>query len=400
MKILLLLFGLLPVLTGLAHEQSIELIAGTGTQQIFFVDCSELKCDSDSIRLIGEDGADVPFSLDWRYDLEPHADRHLATSGRHIRIPDGFTSRWFAPASENRFRRLGWLSFNKTPGVERYRLNFREGKPASARSNPTVRAWWMELFLDPELRNVKQLQSKNELIPLPDGGVECTTTFFWPKSMFCADSRLKGRRLLALARLSGDNECIVFNVPFRNQMSKDRPVVSCYAVANAEHDNAMDNLIEGRVDSSSDELFREPVQSGMHIFKSQPEKRSRVHFFHLQSPPEHGGVEIKINSSLFNLGDAVKIHTAGFGEEQLYTVRPGIERVDTWEPGGYTICSELQDTSGKVISVFQGDSFQLQDIPLGNCNLTVTLTSRRKIPENIATRIFPVEIQKGPDWEK
>ena len=145
MKILLLLFGLLPVLTGLAHEQSIELIAGTGTQQIFFVDCSELKCDSDSIRLIGEDGADVPFSLDWRYDLEPHADRHLATSGRHPH-PGRLHFKMVRPASENRFGGWAGLSFNKTPGVG-VTGSTRE-KPASARSNQPCGLWWMELFLD------------------------------------------------------------------------------------------------------------------------------------------------------------------------------------------------------------------------------------------------------------
>ncbi len=392
MKSLLLFAGLYLATVCTAAEQQLELLAGKAETQVFYLACQQLQITPASLRLTGADGVEVPFSLDWRYELPPDIDRNYGSSGRFVSKPDGFYSKWQAPASENRFANLGWLSFQRRQGVEKYILTYTTGETGNAaRPNPAVRPWWIELMRDPELQNLKQLTFKDKTLTAhPEGGVKFSQSFFWPQRCYLLDEQLKGRRLLAMTRVAncGGN----FNVPFYNAVLKKNSVINCYFVA----EEPSDFLVEGRVDNRPGDFFRSR-RGGLSFRKSATEKDGRMWFFHLQSPPENGGIDIRLNSALFNLGDRARLSIAGFERELMYQVRPGVARVENWEPE-FAVRAELQSQAGQLLKTYNSASFLLTDLTAGNYSLAVTLHSQRKIPEVIAAKNFVFELQVGPDW--
>jgi len=380
-----------------AAEKQIELIAGQEETQVFFLACADLHIAPASLRLTCPDGTDVPFSLDWRYDIPAKFDRHYASNGRYVAKPDGFYSKWNAPADENQFSHLGWLSFQKHPGIERYILAYHIEAGGvldhTARPHPDVRPWWIEIMRDSELQDLKQLSFKEGTLSVhPNGGVEFSRTFWWPKESYLLNEQLEGRRLIAFTRLAGCNG--FFTVPFFNAVLLKNPVINCY-FSSAE---PIDHLIEGRTGGRTETLFRS-TRGGLSLLgKTTPEKRGRMYFFHLQSPPEDGGIEIRLNSTLFNRGDRARLSVSGFGHELMYLLMPGVERVENWE-AEYTIQADLKNGNGHQVATYDTVSFQLSDIPSGCYTLEVALHSQRKITEIIVAKNFPVEIQTGPDWD-
>ncbi len=392
MKALFLLAGLLLAASGAAAGQQLEFLAGKAETQVFFLDCQQLQIETASLRLTDCQGNEVPFSLDWRWELPPDIDRNYGSDGRFAPKANGYYSKWFAPAQERRFAQLGWLSFRKSPGCEKYILSFATGPgAASARPAPALRPWWIELMCDPLLQDLSKLTfADGSLTAHPEGGVEFTKSFFWPQGCYLVSEQLKGRRLMAMTRLAncGGN----FNVPFFNAVIKKTTVINCYFKV----DSPTDFLVEGRVDNLPGELFR-TWRGGLYLGKDQPAGKGRMWFFHLQSPPESGGIDMRLNSTLFNLGDRARITVAGFEHELLYQAAPGLARVENWEPE-YTVLVKLLDRDGREVASCHSAAFPLTGLAPGRYTMDVSLHSKRKNPEVIAAQTFAFELQNGPDW--
>ncbi len=371
----------------------LELVAGTAETQVFFVDAKRLQMNSASFRLTGADGAEVPFSFDVRYTAPPGADRRFF-NGRFVPKPNGYHSKWNAPAAEEAFAHPGWLSFRKRPGVDRYTLSYTTGAPNATqhRPNPAIRPWWIELMVDPELRDLGMLTFKaGTLTALPEGGVEVSRSFQWKAGAYAVDDRLKGRRLIAVLRSAGLDG--YFNVPFYNPIITKTNAINGYFTS--PQGAPTDVCIEGRVADQPGDLFRMP-QGAMSLRGIQ--QPGQVHAFHLQSPPEEIPITVKLNSSLYHLGDRLRITPDGLGHELLHPLAPGIARVDRWKPEECSIATSLKTDDGKTVKTFTGLEFPLEGVPPGQYHLEVTLQSRRTTPETVVTESFPIEIQVGPRW--
>lgn len=380
-------------LPAVAEVSSLELVAGKEETQVFLINARRLQADSSSFRLTGADGTDIPFSFDLRYAPPADADRQFF-NGRFVPKPNGYHSKWSAPASESRFTHPGWLSFRKQAGVERYTLTYTAGTPDAVRPrpNPAVRPWWIELMHDPQLHDTGYLSFRaGTLTQLPDGGVEISRSFRWNADAYVADPRLKGRRLIALLRSAGLDG--YFSVPFYNPLISKTNAINGYfkSLPGAP----TDLCVEGRVADRPGDLFRSPHGS----MNARPvQEAGQVYALYLQSPPEEIPITVKLNSSLYHLGDRLRITTDGLGYELLHPVTPDIARMERWEPEEALITAALKKHNGKTVKTFTGHECRLEGVPSGKYHLEVTLQSRRSIPETIATERFAVEIQDGPGW--
>lgn len=386
-------FSAAGLLAAAAKSVQLELVAGTEQTQTFYIDAKHLRADSSSFRLTGADGSEVAFSFDLRYAPPADADRHFF-NGRFVPKPNGYHSKWSAPASQEAFAHPGWLSFKKQPGVERYTLTYTTGTPDTVRPRPnaTLRPWWIELMHDPQLHDPELLSfRKGTLSQLPDGGVEISHSFRWHADAYIADPRLKGRRLIAVLRSAGLNG--FFSVPFYNPLIPRTNAINGYF--KTPPGAPTDLCVEGRVANRSGDLFRGPY-GFMNVRPVQ--EVGQVHALYLQSPPEEIPITVKLNSRLYHLGDRLRITTDGLGHELLHPVGPGIARVERWEPKECTIVASLKTPDGKAVKTFTGEVFRLEGVSPGFYRLEVALQSRRAIPETIVTKTFAVEIQNGPVW--
>ncbi|NLF93381.1 MAG: hypothetical protein GX564_05790 [Oligosphaeraceae bacterium] len=393
MKAFLVLAVLSLAAIGMAAGEQLEFLAGQAETQVFFLDCQQLQIVTASLRLTDCQGHDVPFSLDWRWELPPDLDRNYGSDGRFAAKPNGYSSKWLAPAQESRFAQLGWLSFRKRPGCEKYTLRFATGTgAATARPAPDLRPWWIELMRDPLLQDLSKLTSAaGSLTAHPDGGVEFAKSFFWPQGCYLVGEPLKGRRLMAMTRLASCSGN--FNVPFYNAVIKKTTAINCYFKV----DSPTDILVESRVDNLPGELFR-TTRGGLFLGKDQTAGKGRMWFFHLQSPPENGGIDMRLNATLFNLGDQARITVSGFGHELLYQAAPGLARVENWEPE-YNVLVKLLDPDGREVASCHSAAFPLTGLAPGRYTMAVSLHSKRENPEVIAAQAFAFELQNGPDWK-
>ncbi|HWL54454.1 MAG TPA: hypothetical protein VNQ90_18590 [Chthoniobacteraceae bacterium] len=381
-----------------SEAAALELVTGKEETQVFFIDARRLQADSATFRLTGADGAEVPFSFDLRWTSPEGAQPHYF-NGRFVPRPNGIHSKRSAPAAEAAFTHPGWLSFRKRPGVDRYTLTYANGTPEAAqpRPNAAVRAWWIELMHDPGLHDPEALSSgKESVTALPGGGIEVNRSFRWKADAYTPDSRLKGRRLVAMFRSAGlaGN----FTVPFHNPFLSRSGAINCYFENTTGA--PIDVWVEGRVADHAGDLLRTPGDT-LRMNLKKMKQPGQVYAFHLQSPPEEIPVTVKLNSSLYHLGDRLRITIDGLGYELLHPLAPELARLDRWEPEETSITATLKTPGGKTVKTFSGrHEIRLRGVPPGRYHLEVMLKSRRPIPETIARESFPIEIQNGPRWEK
>ena len=126
---------------GTGARQEVFLPCRGGTLETYFLDLGALKVDTSSLRLTAPDGREISFSLDDRLQLPVRPDSvELPIDGGSRHSKDS------APAEENRFRALGWLSFRAPADVTGCKLSFVGGVGrAVAQPNRSVRPWWIDV---------------------------------------------------------------------------------------------------------------------------------------------------------------------------------------------------------------------------------------------------------------
>ncbi|MBQ9754791.1 MAG: hypothetical protein IJV93_08595, partial [Lentisphaeria bacterium] len=178
-----------------AREYTVKLLAVPGEEQIFFLDLRHTGADSSTFSLTTPDGKKIPFSFDMQLC-------RVQDKGKYQSSVNGYYSKAVAPSSEKKFEIPGFLSFRAVPGVKEYIFKFKDGaKETLSRPDPGVRGWWIEIMRDPELKNPRYIKGrKGHYKVLPQGGVECSSSFRIPRAATTADKRIAGRRIFALVR--------------------------------------------------------------------------------------------------------------------------------------------------------------------------------------------------------
>jgi len=372
-----------------AAEYRIELPAGGGKDAVYFLDFSRFPADSASFRLTTSAGQDIPFSFDWRLVPAP-----LKPGAR----PDGFYSKAQAPASAKRFAVPGWLSFAAVPGAAFYEFSFQEGAEAPRpRPNPAVRAWWIEVMRDPDLRDLKHLAYPKDTVKVLARGIEFQRSFSWRLSALQVDERCQGRRIVALLTAMGQDTSF-YALPFPNAVITQVGAIHPYLklTPGVETDVCTQGLIANR----PGEIFR-GSRAMFHIAKPP----LVIYSHHVQLPPQDHSVDLRLASTLVNLGDTLQVVPSGLQQETLYPLRfalPGnrvlpASRLDVWGDD-YDVAVRLLTLKGEVRQSYPALTFKLTGVEPGEYVLEAALLSRRHNPEPIIRKEFALTVQQGPQW--
>ena len=372
-----------------AKDYKVELEAVPGEEQVFFLELSGTGADSSTFQLTGPDGREIPFSFDMRI-ARPE------TPGKFNPPADGFHSRVSAPASEERFMKPGYLSFRRETDAKRYTLTFRDGAEKTLpRPNPAVRAFWIELVRDPDLKEKTHMGVyRGTLKMLPGGGVEFDRPFSinrqkttaFRADMKQADPRICGRRIIGLVRCEGPFS--FWNVILKNAVRKDAVALSCYFTP--QPGVILDLCSEGILDKD------QSGNSNPRFFNTEYVKGPcRIYCFHVQLPPSDHAVGVKLKSDIVNLDEMISLEPFGLGCDNIMPFESGgIKgyRVGRWE-GRPDARYSLRNAEGKVVKSGSGLQFKLSEIREGRYHLDVELLING-IPAIRQT--FPLTVQRSP----
>ena len=367
-------------LTATAKEFKIELEAVPGEDQVFFLDLASTGADSSTFRLTDPEGKEIPFSFDFRI-VRP------AVAGKYQKPVDGYYSKDTAPASENRFLQPGWLSFKKT-GAKKYFLTFLDGaRETLPRPNPSVRAWWIEIMRDPELKSMKYIgYPKNSAKALSGGGIEFTRPIqFWMRGT-TADSRINGRRILSLMRCEGD--FTFYSIRLKSAVRKNGSAIACYF--KPVPGEVIDLCAEGII-GQENTIKPNTYFAGVEYVKGL----SRIYSFRVQLPPSEHSIGIKLKSDVFNRDEKVDFESFGTGYENIVPFESGGikgARVGVWT-GKPTVKYSLNDAGGKKVKSGTGMQFKLDSVKAGRYQLETELLLD---DISVGKKCFPVIVQEKP----
>ena len=359
--------ALLSVLT------TVRLPVEPGAQETYFLPLGELGADSSTFTLKTVAGADVPFSFDARIDYPE--------DGQYRPPADGRRSTESAPSAEDRYRRLGWLSFRAPEGADELAFSFRTGAAKTAeRPNPSVRTWWVELVREPPKfgETGVALKAGKAIVMGPSafadlaaiGGRRVVT--YW--RTVAADGKADGHLGLRLPNKAG----------YQN-------LLSVYFAARSEE---TDSIADGIVKDGAT-AFSHPSRA-LELLVQQP---VRVLDLKVQSAPRARPDGLHLQSDLFYAGDTVRISLLSGHGEILVDFTDGEvrgQRVVT-VPDGATLrtVSCLRDAGGHKLRVGEGRTFPLKGIAAGRYSLQVlTLLGQKKL----SSVSFPIKVEKGPKW--
>ena len=364
-----------------AREYTVKLLAVPGEEQIFFLDLRNTGADSSTFSLTTPDGKKIPFSFDMQLC-------RVQDKGKYQSSVNGYYSKAVAPSSEKKFEIPGFLSFKAVPGVKEYIFKFQDGaKETLSRPDPGVRGWWIEIMRDPELKNPRYIKGrKGHYKVLPQGGVECTSSFRIPRAATTADKRIAGRRIFALVRCQGPVS--YFTIDLKNGVWDRTSAIACYFPPSPEvmQDICAEGLLASEnVFPKRNFFWRCEYVKGPSTFKG----------IHVQLPPMGREMGVALDSDLFNTGDVIEIKPyGGKGESGIPFESGSVKgvRYGIWTGAtevNYTLC----DASGKVSLKGKGKKIHLDRIKEG----TYTLTLRLYLDGVFAMKKeFSIKIQPSP----
>ena len=364
-----------------AREYTVKLLAVPGEEQIFFLDLRNTGADSSTFSLTTPDGKKIPFSFDMQLC-------RVQDKGKYQSSVNGYYSKAVAPSSEKKFEIPGFLSFRAVPGVKEYIFKFQDGaKETLSRPDPGVRGWWIEIMRDPELKNPRYIKgSKGRYKVLPQGGVECTSSFRIPRTATTADKRIAGRRIFALVRCQGPVS--YFTIDLKNGAWDRTSAIACYFPPSP--DVMQDICAEGLLASENvfpkrNFFWRCEYVKGASTFKR----------IHVQLPPIGREMGASIDSDLYNEGDVVTIKPYGGSGESAIPFESGSikgMRYGVWQ-GEIDLVFELKNSAGKTLLKGKGNTLSLKKVKPGSYVLTVdiylggTFAMKKK---------FPLQVQISP----
>jgi len=380
---IILLFCFLVALTLSAADYAVELISVPGEDQVYFLDLAGTGADSSTFKVTTPDGKEVLFSFDMRIALP-------VKPGQYQPPPDGFYSKEISPASQNRFRQPGWLSFKQVPGVKKYLFTFTDGaKTTDARPNPSVRTWWIEIVCDPEFTELENLNCYNgTLKKLEKGGFEADRTVRWDSRILKFDNRAKGRRIVGLLRCQGDGEHY-YTISFPSAVPNRSTAIMNYfkLVPGVETEICGEGII---ANPKEDLLLKGRAGTFEYI-----KKTTRVMSLNVQLPPSESKVGVKLKSDLLNVNDTVEFEPFGLGYENILPFTSGGiagYRVGCWT-GKPEIHYQLLDCKGKTVISGSGLKFKLNGVDEGKYMLELELLADGN---PVCKQNISLDIQSGP----
>ena len=344
-----------------AREYTVKLLAVPGEEQIFFLDLRNTGADSSTFSLTTPDGKKIPFSFDMQLC-------RVQDKGKYQSSVNGYYSKAVAPSSEKKFEIPGFLSFRAVPGVKEYIFKFKDGaKETLSRPDPGVRGWWIEIMRDPELKNPRYIKgSKDRYKVLPQGGVECSSSFRIPRAATTADKRIAGRRIFALVRCQGPVS--YFTIDLKNGVWDRTSAIACYFPPSPEvmQDICAEGLLASEnVFPKRNFFWRCEYVKGPSTFKG----------IHVQLPPIGRELGVSLRSDLFNQGDMVELFSfGGIGESAVPFESGAVKglRYGIWK-GKRELAYELKDLQKNSCLKGKGSQFTLKNVKAGTYILTVEL---------------------------
>ena len=364
-----------------AREYTVKLQAVPGEEQIFFLDLRNTGADSSTFSLTTPDGKKIPFSFDMQLC-------RVQDKGKYQSSVNGYYSKAVAPSSEKKFEIPGFLSFKAVPGVKEYIFKFQDGaKETLSRPDPGVRGWWIEIMRDPELKNPRYIRgSKDRYKVLPQGGVECSSSFRIPRAATTADKRIAGRRIFALVRCQGPVS--YFTIDLKNGVWDRTSAIACYFPPSPEV--MQDICAEGLL--ASENVFPKRNFFWRCEYVKGPSTFKRIH---VQLPPIGREMGASIDSDLYNEGDVINIKPYGGSGESAIPFESGSikgMRYGVWQ-GEVDLVFELKNSAGKTLLKGKGNTLSLKKVKPGSYVLTVdiylggTFAMQKK---------FPLQVQISP----
>ena len=364
-----------------AREYTVKLQAVPGEEQIFFLDLRHTGADSSTFSLTTPDGKKIPFSFDMQLC-------RVQDKGKYQSSVNGYYSKAVAPSSEKKFEIPGFLSFRAVPGVKEYIFKFKDGaKETLSRPDPGVRGWWIEIMRDPGLKNPRYIKGrKGHYKVLPQGGVECSSSFRIPRAATTADKRIAGRRIFALVRCQGPVS--YFTIDLKNGVWDRTSAIACYFPPSPEvmQDICAEGLLASEnVFPKRNFFWRCEYVKGASTFKE----------IHVQLPPIGREMGASIDSDLYNEGDVINIKPYGGSGESAIPFESGSikgMRYGVWQ-GEVDLVFELKNSAGKTLLKGKGNTLSLKKVKPGSYVLTVdiylggTFAMQKK---------FPLQVQISP----
>ena len=364
-----------------AREYTVKLQAVPGEEQIFFLDLRNTGADSSTFSLTTPDGKKIPFSFDMQLC-------RVQDKGKYQSSVNGYYSKAVAPSSEKKFEIPGFLSFRAVPGIKEYIFKFQDGaKETLSRPDPGVRGWWIEIMRDPELKNPRYIKGrKGHYKVLPQGGVECSSSFRIPRAATTADKRIAGRRIFALVRCQGPVS--YFTIDLKNGVWDRTSAIACYFPPSPEimQDICAEGLLASEnVFPKRNFFWRCEYVKGPSTFKE----------IHVQLPPIGREMGASIDSDLYNEGDVINIKPYGGSGESAIPFESGSikgMRYGVWQ-GEVDLVFELKNSAGKTLLKGKGNTLSLKKVKPGSYVLTVdiylggTFAMQKK---------FPLQVQISP----
>ena len=358
-----LLLPILLVFSLSAAEKVMRLPVNSAQQQeVWFIDLSAVRIKNGSFGLRSEKNEPLSFSLDKRYGP-------IHSSGQYVRPADGFYTKHLAPMDSSSLVQVGLISFYPPKGSRYCELFYTEGDEAiSAKPDPSIRPWWVEIFKDPFLKeNISrpsyskagksQIDKKEEGFLFEKINEKYTSTLFFYPHVLNLDSRLPGRRLnAAIYWESAENVKGNFSLPLRNGRIPNIGVINFYIQSQSgKYTGVMEGIL-----AAENLQWRDKTNRGSISFSSETLLRE----IHLQSLPEEGNLQLIPQSRSVNSGDILKVKKVNFDQEifqqfDLECAGKKIKGCRLLQPvQNRKICLTLTDKLGKKVA--QSDSAELQ----------------------------------------
>ena len=325
-------------------------------QETYFFDLKEAKAVSSTVELKTPSGESVPFSLDPRIDFP---------EGEIRRPVDGWYSKKSAPAGEDRFRRLGWLSFRAPEGVSKCLFSFETGDgECAARPNPDVRPDWVELFKG---RMPKEVVGLARFAP----------------SDFVDVSPFGGRRIVTLLRTHATDAGLPGAPYYRLALPNARRDVT-YTVNNFYFKTTLEGVdwcCEGMTPPVERLEFadRKDALSIAGCMRSKPDKLPLcADFLHIQAPPDASLGKPSILSDMWYVGDTVTVSFAkGCGMVRVPFEASGIRGERLLNLSGdvrFDVRLRLKDDAGRIVRTVEGAEIVLDGVAPGSYTIAIDMS--------------------------
>ena len=317
--------------------------------------------------------------------------------------------------SKNDFLRPGFISFKSVPGALKYILSFKEGTgKVAARTNPSVRAWWVELSTDPELKQNHEdswvgYYYGKKIKNMPDGmysdrGIIRIYSKFFP----LVDKRVCGRDITCYSvfdihSLEQGKNLGGFSFPLRN--FRNTRVIGFFLERVVEP-GTYAVYIEGTVTNDPAKVWIDGFENKYtRNISFYINGKFTVRQFRIQSPPCNAGVRLKYRSpALLKGGDTIRFDADNLNrevfQEMKLTTDTGIELygacAENWsENHGLQI--QVRDAAGKIVQTIDSLSGTLANLPAGNYTVTGVAASKDK-KLTIAEKTAKIKIITPPQW--